>query len=328
MSEKKYQISLSFAGENRAYVDEVANRLKEVGVSVFYDKMEEVNLWGKDLYVHLTDVYKNKCLYTVMFISKQYSEKLWTNHERRAMQARAFEESREYILPVRFDDTEIPGVLATIGYIDLTNRPPKELADLIIKKLISNGQSVPTGKMRSPTHQVNYVANIDATNATVLVKDNEGIPIKGVTVTAICDNGTHKETKTTENGEAVFSFQVKRMYTLLISTIEHPAVIHENWNISENIEVLINKTNATGSTICHSACYIPGLKGRINVIQDTSYRLYLYADNIAINGGLQQPVSFELNKPFKLEDSNGVIMAVTVKYIKGQTSLVEFVCNN
>jgi len=76
MSEKEYQISLSFAGENRVYVDEVANLLKKAGVSVFYDKMKEVNLWGKDFYVHLTDVYKNKCLYTVMFISKQCSEKL------------------------------------------------------------------------------------------------------------------------------------------------------------------------------------------------------------------------------------------------------------
>jgi len=328
MSEKEYQVALSFAGENRDYVEEVANILKGAGVSVFYDKMAEATLWGKDLYTELTDVYKNKCLYTVMFISKQYSEKLWTNHERRAAQARAFKESMEYILPARFDDTEIPGVLSTVGYIDLTKRSPNELADLIIEKLISDGQSIPTSKMRSTTHQVNYVSSIDATNATVLVKDNEGIPIKGVTVTAICDNGTHKETKTKENGEAVFSFQVKRMYTLLISTIEYPAVIHDNWNISQNIEVLINKTDATGSIICHSTCHIPGLKGRLNIIQDTSYRLYLYADNIAINGGLQQPASFELNKPFKLEDSNGVIMAVTVKYIKGQTSLVEFVCSN
>ena len=52
--------------------------------------------------------------------------------------------------------------------------------------------------------------------------------------------------------------------------------------------------------------------------------MYLYADNIAINGGLQQPVSFELNKPFVLEDSKGIIMEITIKFIKAQTSLVEF----
>src|SRR5439155_24562734 len=33
---------------------------------------------------------------------------------------RAFMEKREYILPARFDDTQIPGVLPTVGYIDLT----------------------------------------------------------------------------------------------------------------------------------------------------------------------------------------------------------------
>ena len=42
----KYEVTLSFAGEDREYVEEVAKVLKENNVSVFYDKFEEVNLWG------------------------------------------------------------------------------------------------------------------------------------------------------------------------------------------------------------------------------------------------------------------------------------------
>ena len=85
--------------EDRDYVDKVAKRLQEKGVKVFYDKFEETNLWGKDLYAYFSDVYQNQAFFTIMFISEDYRRKLWTNHERRNAQARAFSENREYILP-------------------------------------------------------------------------------------------------------------------------------------------------------------------------------------------------------------------------------------
>ena len=52
----------------------------------------------------------------MIFASKHFSEKLWATHERRAAQARAFESHREYILPVRIDDTEIPGIQIMNNY--------------------------------------------------------------------------------------------------------------------------------------------------------------------------------------------------------------------
>jgi hypothetical protein len=114
-----HDIALSFAGEDRAYVEKVAKYLKEKSIKVFYDEYEKTKLWGKDLYNHLDEVYQKKARYCVMFLSCYYAEKLWTNHERKSAQARAFTEKGEYILPARFDNTEIPGIPPTIGYIDL-----------------------------------------------------------------------------------------------------------------------------------------------------------------------------------------------------------------
>lgn len=71
--------------------------------------------------------------------------------------------------------------------------------------------------------------------------------------------------------------------------------------------------------------YIPGLQGRLNPILDTNNRTYLYADNIAINGGQNQPVTFSVNTPCELEDCDGVVMEVTVLHIQGRTSLLQFV---
>src|SRR5215212_1573339 len=102
----KYDVALSFAGEDRPYVEATARVLRTKGISVFYDRYEEANLWGKNLYSHLSDIYAHQARFTIVFISCHYAGKLWTNHERQSAQARAFEEQREYVLPARFDDTE------------------------------------------------------------------------------------------------------------------------------------------------------------------------------------------------------------------------------
>jgi hypothetical protein len=131
----EYDIVLSFAGEDRKYVEKVANFLRKSGIKVFYDMYEDVNLWGKDLYQHLDDVYQSKAKYAVVFISEAYSKKLWTNHELKSAQARAFSQNEEYILPARFDNTEIPGIRKTIGYVSLADLTPIQFAKKIIKKL-------------------------------------------------------------------------------------------------------------------------------------------------------------------------------------------------
>jgi hypothetical protein len=130
-----YEVVLSFAGEDRVYVEKVAKFLQDHNVKLFYDRYEEVTLWGKDLAEHLDKVYRGSARYCVMFISENYAKKVWTNHERKSALARAIEEKEEYILPVRFDKTEVPGIRHTLGYIDISSRAPEELGELILKKL-------------------------------------------------------------------------------------------------------------------------------------------------------------------------------------------------
>jgi hypothetical protein len=128
-------VCLSFAGENRPYVTRVATYLQAKGARVFYDRYEQTTLWGKDLYAHLDDIYRNKARFCVMFISEAYGRKLWTNHERQSAQARAFRSHQEYILPARFDATAIPGIRETVGYIDLKHYTPTAFAKLILAKM-------------------------------------------------------------------------------------------------------------------------------------------------------------------------------------------------
>ncbi len=132
---QEYDIVISFAGENRDIAETLARLLKQENISVFYDEFELAKLWGKDLYEYLADVYSNKAQYCLMIISEHYSKKAWTNHERQNAQARAFKENREYILPLRVDDTEIPGLPATIGYLNYGDFTPEKIVEIINQKL-------------------------------------------------------------------------------------------------------------------------------------------------------------------------------------------------
>ena len=145
MKKYEYDVALSFAGEDRQYAEALASLLKSDKYSVFYDEYEQATLWGKNIYEHLSSIYKDKARYCVMFLSQHYAQKLWPNHERRSAQARAFEENQEYILPIRLDDTEIPGVLSTVGYLDLRSMSIEEIYKILVNKLSgTTSQTIPT----------------------------------------------------------------------------------------------------------------------------------------------------------------------------------------
>lgn len=131
----EYDVALSFAGEDRAEAERLAAFLKKEGVRVFYDDYEKDQLWGADLYQHLASVYQDRSRFCVVILSAAYANKLWTKHELQNAQARAFRESQEYILPLRKDDTSIPGIAETIGYIDLRETSLDEVAKLVLRKL-------------------------------------------------------------------------------------------------------------------------------------------------------------------------------------------------
>src|SRR5581483_5082001 len=141
---KKYEfdIALSFAGENRAVVKRLAKILKDCEVDVFYDEYNKATLWGKDLYQHLQDIYQNRAKYCVVFVSKHYIKKHWSKHELKHAQARAFATDREYILPLRLDNTVLPGLPSTVGYLDLCKHTIKDVAVLLLEKL-----GVPSGDL-------------------------------------------------------------------------------------------------------------------------------------------------------------------------------------
>ncbi|MBK7132424.1 MAG: TIR domain-containing protein [Bacteroidales bacterium] len=316
----KFDIALSFSGEDRPYVDQVATQLRQKGISVFYDLFEEQNLWGKNLYEYLSDIYMNQARYTIMFISESYSKRLWPNHERQSLQARAFQENEEYVLPARFDETEIPGILPTIGYIDLKLRDPSQFVNLIEKKLITSGATIPSENLRKSFSLSIKTLRIDPIKNSITVKDDNGDFVEEAQVVLSADNGTYLQGTTDKLGNCTFNIPTRRNYSVLIAHPYYPSYIHNNFDPNSDLEIILQKRDNVSSIIIQSTGYITGFNGRLNPILDSSNRTYLYADNIAIDGGKGQPVAFTINETMSLEDNHGNIIILLFRYITGRTT--------
>lgn len=135
----EYEVALSFAGEQRDYVEKVSRELTKLNVKYFYDYNEQVNLWGKDLAQYLDRVYFEMSMYFVPFISEEYVKKVWTKLEVSSALDRNMNDSRpnfqQYILPIRFDDIRVPGIVSSIAHLDARKLTPKEIAHMIYEKI-------------------------------------------------------------------------------------------------------------------------------------------------------------------------------------------------
>ena len=131
---KKFKVGFSFAGEDRGFVEKVVQYLKNRGIDVFYDADYDIDMWGKNITNYLDDVYRDKCCFVVVFISKFYINKSWTNFEFDIIKDRWLMD-RNFILPVKLDETNWKGLSNSIGYVNASSMSADELGSKILKKI-------------------------------------------------------------------------------------------------------------------------------------------------------------------------------------------------
>ena len=131
----EFDIGLSFASEQREYVERVAEELNYRGIRVYYDAYDQANLWGRDLGEYFSEVFQDRCRYCIVFASKEYATKMWPTFELENALKKATTSNIGFILPVRFDQTIIPGIPYTLGYIDAHSHTPVEISRLAAQKL-------------------------------------------------------------------------------------------------------------------------------------------------------------------------------------------------
>jgi hypothetical protein len=131
----EHDVALSFAGEDRGVARDIGERLRQAGVRVFYDEFYKPDLWGRNLSQEFRKRYGPSSRFVLVFISRHYAIKDWTDFEFTIAQEEARRRSREFILPVRLDDTVIVGLRSDVAYLDLRREGVDGIVSMILEKL-------------------------------------------------------------------------------------------------------------------------------------------------------------------------------------------------
>ncbi len=161
----------------------------------------------------------------------------------------------------------------------------------------------------------------------VISVSSGGRPIAGAAVLGLFSNKTWKGAITGENGESVLDLHsIHLPMTVFVAAEGFAAHLERDWIPAERaLHVELSTLFNGGAVILPEGTgTLPGLKGRLNPIRDTLDRTYLYASNIAINEGRQQPVAFVPGEKLGLTDADGHELLVRIIDIVGSSALVEY----
>ncbi len=162
----RWDVAISFAGENRGEADELAKAMVTRGVRVFYDEFYKGEMWGRKLTGYFRPVYGPGTKYVIVLISRHYPIKDWANFEFSIAKEEARRRKEEFILPVRLDETKLLGLHEDVAYLDFYEEGPEGIAELIVEKL---------GIARLPEAADVYVATVGV-SLPDLVEDSELSP--------------------------------------------------------------------------------------------------------------------------------------------------------
>ena len=154
-----------------------------------------------------------------------------------------------------------------------------------------------------------------------------GRPIPGVDLLILFPNKTWKRSITDEHGEAAVDLHTTHLpMTVFAAADGYAAHLERGWTPAERpLSLELALLPAGGAVVFPEATgQLPQLSGRLNPIRDTHDRTYLYASNIAIDEGRQQPVSFVLGDELHLTDAEGRQKLVRIVEILGRSALVEY----
>ena len=162
---------------------------------------------------------------------------------------------------------------------------------------------------------------------TVIPVRSGGRPLPDTDLLLLFPNKTWKRATTDEQGEAAVDLHTTTLpMTVFASAPGQAAYLERDWTPSERaLAINLDALPEGGSVIFPEGTgNLPGLKGRLNPIRDTLDRTYLYASNIAIDTGKQQPVNFIPGEKLQLTDAEGTELCVRIVDIVGRSALVEY----
>ncbi len=140
LSTRRFRVALSFAGEKRPLVHEVAHLLagQFTQERILYDKFHEAEFARPDLSTYLPDLYNKQADLVVAIMCPRYDEKEWTGLEWRAIHHLIQTRQVDRLMLCRFERATASGLFGGEGWVELDGRSPHDAASLILQRLALN----------------------------------------------------------------------------------------------------------------------------------------------------------------------------------------------
>ncbi len=140
MTQKRFRIAFSFAGEKREYVAEVAALLADKfgEDKILYDKFHQAEFSRGDLAFHLPDLYEKDADLVVVVLCPDYEKKEWCGLEWNAIFGLLKVRKVNEVMLTRFSRVEGKGLHGLAGYTDLDDQTPEQAVKLILERLALN----------------------------------------------------------------------------------------------------------------------------------------------------------------------------------------------
>ncbi|WP_281354731.1 TIR domain-containing protein [Roseospira navarrensis] len=138
LSDHHFDVALSFPGEARHYVEEVAQHLERLlgPDRYFYDRNYTAQLARPSLDTFLQGIYRDRSRLIVVFAGGDYQRKNWCGIEFRAVREIINRRDHDRIMFVRMDEGEVEGILGHDGYADARQHKPAEIAAFICERVV------------------------------------------------------------------------------------------------------------------------------------------------------------------------------------------------
>jgi tetratricopeptide (TPR) repeat protein len=137
---RRFRIALSFAGEKRAFVEQVAAALAQQFSedAILYDKFHEAEFSRARLGRYLPKLYHEQSDLMVVVLCRDYEGKQWCGLEWDAAFDLLKQRREDEVMLSRFDRATVEGLYSDAGFTELDDKTPEDFAGLILERLALN----------------------------------------------------------------------------------------------------------------------------------------------------------------------------------------------
>jgi len=138
MAKKRFSVALSFPGEYRSLVKQIADGLSGLFTRerILYDRYHQAEFARPNLDIYLQNLYENESELVVIFICSAYDEKEWCGIEWRALRALMnSKKADDRIMFLKCGEGSVAGLFGTVdGFIDTIDLSTNEIINHISRR--------------------------------------------------------------------------------------------------------------------------------------------------------------------------------------------------